>query len=111
MATSGGLYKTVDLHGADTTSDTIQVGGTPDGSYISGVIHVSNLSGGGSIVLSAQVYPGTDWVAIQTTNLNDGTEAASITADGLYGVTLLGIGAIQSVLTGTVDFAWIGLST
>lgn len=34
---------------------------------------------------------GTNWVAVQASNLNDGTDATTATADGIYRLTCLGL--------------------
>lgn len=39
---------------------------------------------------------GTNWVAIQATNLNDGTEATTATANGLYRVVCLGLVKVRA---------------
>lgn len=39
---------------------------------------------------------GTNWVAIQTTNLNTGTAATTTTADGLFRLTSLGLTSVRA---------------
>lgn len=50
---------------------------------------------------------GTNWIAIQFTNLNDGTAATTATADGLYRATVSGLSQVRARIsawtTGTLN--------
>jgi hypothetical protein len=73
------------------------------------VIDTTAISDGALTVLAMQItgittatitfeatIDGTNWVAVQATNLNDGSEASTATADGIYRLTCLGLRQVRA---------------
>lgn len=100
MNVPGGQYKKVAMQSAATATGA----GTS--------INTVDASSGALTVLTAQIVgittatvtwqgtiDGTNWVAIQFTNLNDGTAATTATADGLYRATVLGLMQVRANIT------------
>lgn len=97
MNVPGGQYKRVVMQSAAVA--------TGNGTSIS----CTEIESGALTSLTAQVtgittatitweatIDGTNWVAVQFTNLNDGTAATTATANGLYRATVLGLVSVRA---------------
>jgi len=107
MLVPGGQYKSVPMQ--------VAAGGTGDGT----VINCLELTRGALTALTLQItgittatvtfeatIDGTNWVAVQATNLNTGVVATTATANGLYRLTALGLNQVRARIsaftTGTI---------
>jgi hypothetical protein len=64
------------------------------GAYTTLTVHVEGISGD-TITFEATI-DGTNWIAIQFTNLNSGAAGTTATADGLYRATVLGLKQVRA---------------
>lgn len=57
---------------------------------------------------------GTNWVALQATNLNDGNAATTATANGLYRMTVLGLAQVRARIStyssGTINVTGLAVA-
>lgn len=90
-------YKTVTLQSAATaTGNGTAVDCTPvsDGPYYSLTAQVQGITT--ATVTWEGTVDGSNWVAIQATNLNSGAAATTATADGLFRLTVLGLRQVRA---------------
>jgi hypothetical protein len=107
MQLPGGNYKDVVMQGTKNNySGTITgiaatANGTAvlcteasGGAYTTLTVHVEGINGD-TITFEATI-DGTNWIAIQFTNLNSGSAGTTATADGLYRATVLGLKQVRA---------------
>lgn len=90
-------YKTVTLQSAAVaTGNGTAVECTPvsDGPYYSLTAQVQGITT--ATVTWEGTVDGSNWVAIQATNLNSGAAATTATADGLFRLTVLGLRQVRA---------------
>lgn len=96
MLVPGGLTDWVPMQvGATATGNgEVITSGGEQGAFTVLDIQVSGISGD-TITFEATV-DGTNWVAIQATNLNDGSDATTATANGLYRIVIGGLRSVRA---------------
>lgn len=92
MLVPGGAYsgkKLQDAAGATGNGEEVTCTGNPNGglSTVSLYVAISNTA---TVTFEATI-DGTNWVAIQGTNLNTGAAASTATATGMFRFTVLGL--------------------
>ena len=100
MLVPGGQIKVVPMQVAAvaTGNGTVIVTTEVDGGAMTAVtFQVTGISGD-TITWEATI-DGANWVAVQVTNLNDGSDATTATANGLYRFTCLGLMQVRARLT------------
>lgn len=100
MTIPGGKFFAIYLHEAATgneTSDEMPVTGVAGG-YTMLALGVEGLTG--TIELQARVLDD-EWVTVGVADVSDGSDATSITADGIYTRMVAGMVAIRTDLTGS----------
>lgn len=92
MTMNGGRFTYERLHNAEAgTADGASVDCTAVGQGGFGVLCVQLSGISGETVTFEATVDGTNWIAVQATNLNDGVAATTATANGIYRVTILGL--------------------
>jgi hypothetical protein len=107
MQLPGGNYKDVVMQGTKNnyTGTITGIAATADGTavlcteacggaYTTLTAHVEGINGD-TITFEATI-DGTNWIAIQFTNLNSGSAGTTATADGLYRATVLGLKQVRA---------------
>lgn len=97
MNNYGGLYDYVPMQSSvQATGNGTAVVPTrvDEGAYTALTMHIEGING--DTITFEGTIDGTNWIAIQAENLNDGTEATTATADGLYRITVLGLGQVRA---------------
>ena len=90
-------YKTAILQNAATaTGNGTALECTPvnDGAYYSLTAQVAGITT--ATITWEGTVDGTNWVAIQATNLNSGAAATTATADGIVRITVLGLRQVRA---------------
>lgn len=96
MSVPGGLFRQGPMQSAavavgnGTAVSTVDV----DGAFTVLAMQVTGISTA-TITFEATIDD-TNWVAVQVTNLNDGSESTTATADGIYRLTCLGLNQVRA---------------
>lgn len=100
MNVPGGDIRRVVMHNAAVaTGDGAALPCTQvsDGAFTTATIQVQGITT--ATITWKGTIDGTNYVEIQATNLNDGAEATTATADGLYRITCIGLTDILADIT------------
>ena len=100
MNVPGGQTKRVVMQNAVTAAGdgtVLPCVGVSGGAFTTATIQVQGITTA-TITWKATI-DGSNYVAIQATNLNDGTEATTATADGIYRITCIGLTNIMADIT------------
>lgn len=84
-ATATGVGTAIDCNSTETGAKTVV------GMQVTGIT-TATITFQGTI-------DGTNWEAVQVTNLNDGSEGTTATADGLYRLTCIGLTQVRANIT------------
>ena len=100
MLVPGGQYKYLKMQdgatatGNGTVLPTREAG---DGTLTTATFQVEGITT--ATITWKGTIDGSNYVAIQATNLNDGSEATTATADGLYRITCIGLTNVMADIT------------
>lgn len=97
MNVPGGQYITAVMQNAATAADngtSIECTGGTRGAMTVLTMQIAGISGD-TITFEATI-DGSNWVAVQATNLNSGSAATTATANGLYRLTVLGLLSVRA---------------
>lgn len=93
----GGSFRQVFMHVAETeeaNGTAVECVDGVLGAYTVLTMHIEGVNG--DTLTFEGTIDGTNWIAIQATNLNDGTAATTATADGLYRITVIGLYKVRA---------------
>ena len=72
----------------------LSVTSSADGGFVLATIQIEGITT--ATITFEGTIDGTNWVAIQFTNLNSGSDATTATADGLYRATVAGLSQVRA---------------
>lgn len=115
MVCPGGDYKCVTMQNAAVAvGNGIPVNGfnPDDGGYVTLTAQVQGITT--ATVTWEATIDGTNWVAVQFTNLTDGVDATTATSDGLYRIVISGFAQVRARISawtsGTITVTGVSIA-